>query len=39
MTTNKAAIMEAIRTKKELTADAEQAFRDATKVILDRMAK
>ncbi len=38
MTTNKAPIMEAIRTKKELTAEAEQAFRDATKVILDRLA-
>ncbi|KAA0212203.1 F0F1 ATP synthase subunit alpha [bacterium] len=38
MTTNKASIMEAIRTRKELTAEAEQAFRDATKVILDRLA-
>ncbi|GIK52022.1 MAG: ATP synthase subunit alpha [Planctomycetota bacterium] len=37
MSTNKAPIMEAIRTKKELTAEAEQAFRDATKVILDRL--
>ncbi len=37
MTTNKAAIMESIRTKKETSAEAEQAFRDATKIILDRM--
>jgi len=39
MTTNKQPIMDALRTKKEMTAETEQAFRDATKVILERMAK
>ncbi len=39
MATNKQPIMDALRTKKEMTAETEQAFRDATKIILDRMTK
>jgi F-type H+-transporting ATPase subunit alpha len=37
LNTNKAALMEAIRVKKELTPEAETAFREASKVVKDMM--
>jgi F-type H+/Na+-transporting ATPase subunit alpha len=37
LNTNKASLMEAIRTKKELTDEAVSAFRDASKVVKDQL--
>jgi F-type H+-transporting ATPase subunit alpha len=37
LNTNKASLMEAIRTKKELTDEATTAFRDASKVVKDQL--
>jgi F-type H+/Na+-transporting ATPase subunit alpha len=37
LTTNKAQVMEAIRTKKELTDEATSTFREAAKVVKDQM--
>jgi len=39
MNTSKVAAMDVIRTKKEVTPEVEQAFRDAAKVVIDRFTQ